>query len=68
MSKGRRVKSCGPNCQCVMDPKKSCTAPKPRIRVKARKWSDGGGTGLVDWTGDLGPGLQVDHTKVAEEK
>jgi hypothetical protein len=51
-----------------MDPKKSCTAPKPRIRVKARKWSDGGGTGLVDWTGDLGPGLQVDHTKVAEEK
>ena len=30
------------------------------------KWSDGGGTGLVEWTGDLGPGLQVDHTKVAE--
>jgi hypothetical protein len=30
------------------------------------KWSDGGGTGLVDWTGDLGPGLQVDHTKVAK--
>lgn len=24
-----------------------------------RKWTDGGGTGLVQWTGDLGPGLQV---------
>jgi hypothetical protein len=36
------------------------------MRARRRKWSDGGGTGLVDWTGDLGPGLQVDHTKVVK--
>jgi hypothetical protein len=35
-------------------------------RERPRKWSDGGGTGLVDWTGDMGPGMDIDATTPRE--
>jgi hypothetical protein len=31
------------------------------------RWDEGGGTGLVQWTGPMGKGLDIDITKVAKE-
>lgn len=53
----------GVGCKIVLEERQEMRAAE--ILNKAfRKWSDGGRTGLVDWTGDMGPGLAIDLSKV----